>query len=152
VFRATARNPLIIGVLAGIVLRLLPGGLYAPFSETVGLIANAAIGLGLISLGAGLRPADLLRLRGVIWLPVLLKLAVLPALLCFVALAFGVQGQHLVYLVLVGSVPTAMNGYMLARQLGGDAEFYAAVTTLQTVLAVVTMPTALALASQVSSG
>ena len=45
-----------------------------------------------------------------------------------------------------------MNGYMLARQLGGDAEFYAAVTTLQTALAVVTMPAALAWAAQLASG
>ena len=37
-------------------------------------------------------------------------------------------------------------------EVGGDAEFYAAVTTLQTVIAVFTMPAALAIATQLSSG
>src|SRR5690606_15137135 len=152
VARATATNPLIVGVAVGIVLRFVPGGLYAPLDDAVGLVASAAIGMGLISVGAGLRPADMFRLRAAIWFPVVLKLAVLPGILCVIGYGLGVQGPELVYLVLCGSVPTAMNGYMLARQLGGDAEFYAAVTTLQTVLAVFTMPAALAIATQLSSG
>lgn len=152
VFVATAKNPLIIGVLLGLVMRLLPDGLYDPLDGAIGLTADAAIGIGLFSIGAGLRPADMLKPRLAIWAPVALKLVLLPALLCAIALALGVRGPQLVYLVLVGAVPTAMNGYMLARQLGGDAEFYAAVTTLQTVLAVLTMPAALAIATQLSSG
>ena len=84
--------------------------------------------------------------------PVVVKLALLPALLGTTAWAFGVRGPELVYLVLCGAVPTAMNGYMLARQLGGDAEFYAAAATLQTALAVLSMPVVLALAAQLSSG
>ena len=39
-----------------------------------------------------------------------------------------------------------MNGYLLARQLGGDAELYAAVTTLQTAVSFFTIPAMLALA------
>ncbi len=152
VLRATATNPLIIGVLAGIALSWIPGGLYAPLDQTIGLIAGAAIGMGLISIGAGLRVSDMLRLRLAIWFPVVVKLVLLPALLGSIAWALGVRGPELVYLVLCGAVPTAMNGYTLARQLGGDAEFYAAVTTLQTVLAVLTMPVALALAAQLASG
>jgi len=152
VARATATNPLILGVVAALVLRQLPGGLYEPFAGTIDLVANAAIGMGLISLGAGLRPADMLGLRAALWFPVALKLAILPVVLCGLAYALGVRGEELVYLALCGAVPTAMNGYMLARQLGGDAEFYAAVTTLQTMIAVLTIPLALALAVQLSSG
>ncbi len=152
VLKATLTNPLIIGVALAIVLRFLPGGLYEPIDGAIGLVAQAALGMGLIAIGAGLRPKDMLRPRIAIWVPVVLKLAVLPALLCAVAYALGIRGPELVYLTLCGSVPSAMNGYMLARQLGGDAEFYAAVTTLQTVLAVLTMPVALAIAAQLSSG
>lgn len=153
VLRATATNPLIIGVLAAIAMRRLPGGgLYPPLDEAVRLVSNAAIAMGLISVGAGLRPADVLKPRLSIWFPVIVKLALLPLLLGSLAFLFGVRGPELVYLVLCGSVPTAMNGYVLARQLGGDAEFYAAITTLQTALAVFTMPAALALAAQAASG
>lgn len=152
VLKATATNPLIIGVLAGLALRWLPGGLYAPLDQTISLIAGAAIGMGLISIGAGLRISDMLSLRLAIWFPVIAKLVLLPAILASIAWTLGVRGPELAYLVLCGAVPTAMNGYTLARQLGGDAEFYAAVTTLQTVLAVLTMPLALALAAQLASG
>jgi malonate transporter len=35
----------------------------------------------------------------------------------------------LTILALCAAVPTAMNGYLLARQMGGDAPLYAAVAT-----------------------
>lgn len=34
----------------------------------------------------------------------------------------------MLYLALSAAVPTAMNGYLLARHLGGDAELYPAAT------------------------
>ena len=149
---AMATNPLILGVAAGIAFRFIPGGLYAPLSETVHLLGSAAIGTGLLAIGSGLRPADALKPRFAMLVPLTLKLAVFPALLVGVALAFGVSGQQLVYLALCGAVPTAMNGYVLARQLGGDAEFYAAETTLQTGVAFLTMPIVLGIAAQLASG
>jgi malonate transporter len=152
VFRTMAKNPLIIAVAAGLLFRLIPGGLYDPLSRSFGLLGQAAIGMGLLSIGAGLRVADMASLRAAVWVPVVAKLVLMPALMCGLGLLLGVGGNALVYLVLCGAVPTALNGYMLARQLGGDAEFYAAVTTLQTVLAVFTMPVALALAAYAASG
>lgn len=151
VLRKTATNPLILGVVAGLLLRFLPNGLYAPLDEALTLTGEAAIGMGLLTVGAGLRPSDLLRPRLALWVPVVIKLALLPVLLGGFAYALGVRGDDLVYLVLCGSVPTATNGYVLARQLGGDAEFYAAVATLQTALAVLTMPVALAAAAAVGA-
>ncbi|MBO6716645.1 MAG: AEC family transporter [Rhizobiaceae bacterium] len=149
---AMATNPLIIGVALGILCRFIPGGLYEPLGETIDLLGNAAIGIGLLAIGSGLRPAMLLQPRAAMLVPLVLKLAVLPALLIAVALALGVTGPQLIYLALCGSVPTAMNGYVLARQLGGDAEFYAAETTLQTAVAFITMPIVLAVAAQLASG
>jgi predicted permease len=108
--------------------------------------------VGLLTIGAGLRPADALRPRLAMIVPLVLKLVFFPALLATLAFTFGVRGPELVYLTLCGAVPTAMNGFVLARQLGGDAEFYAAETTLQTAVAFLTMPVALALAAQLASG
>ena len=152
VFRAMAKNALIVAVAAGLLVRLLPSGLYGPVDRGFELLGQAAIGMGLLSIGAGLRPADMLSARPAVWFPVVVKLAVMPALMCGMGMAVGLTGLPLVYVVLCGSVPTALNGYMLARQLGGDAGFYAAVTTIQTVLAVLTMPAALTLAAYAASG
>ena len=62
-----------------------------------------------------------------------------------IAVSFGISGNALLYLTLCAAVPTAMNGYLLARQIGGDAELYAAVTTLQTAVSFFSIPALLAL-------
>jgi predicted permease len=106
--------------------------------------------MGLVTIGAGLRVHDLLRPRAPIIVPVMLKLAFFPALLVAIATTFGVDGQELLYLALCAAVPTAMNGYLLARQLGGDAELYAAATTMQTIIAFFTIPMVLAVTAQLA--
>ena len=145
-------NPLILAAFLAVVLRQVPFALYGPINEALVLVASAALGMGLITIGAGLRVADMTSLRFALWLPVFLKLLVFPALLISIAWAMGLQGEQLVYLALCAAVPTAMNGYFLARQLGGDAELYAASTTIQTALSFLSMPLILALAAQLSSG
>ena len=45
------------------------------------------------------------------------------------------------------AVPTSPSAYVLARQMGGDAPLLAQIITLQTILAAITMPIAIALAA-----
>ncbi len=130
VLRNILINPLILSCLAGIVMRFMPFGLYEPLDEALNLVGRAALGMGLIAVGSGLRPEDLIRSDYALLVPVVIKLVLFPLLTMAVAMAFGVTGIELGYLVLCASVPTAMNGYLLARQLGGDAPLYAAVVTL----------------------
>ena len=47
--------------------------------------------------------------------------------------------------VLFAALPTASSSYIMSRQLGGDAPLMAGITTLQTLLAAVTLPLTLAL-------
>jgi predicted permease len=148
--RGMATNPLILASLSAVLMRLSPLGLYAPLNETLDLLGRAALGMGLVTIGAGLRVHDLMRPGAPVLVPLVLKLAFFPALLVAIATAFGVEGQELLYLALCAAVPTAMNGYLLARQLGGDAELYAAATTLQTIVAFFTIPMVLAVTAQVA--
>lgn len=148
VLKKIATNPLILASLSAVLVRLLPGGIYGPLSETLDLVGRAALGMGLVVVGAGLRPGDLVRPSFATVLPVVLKLAVFPALLIGIALALGLSGMQLQYLALCAAVPTALNGYLLARQMGGDAELYAAVTTLQTAVSFVSIPAVLAISAQ----
>jgi malonate transporter len=43
-------------------------------------------------------------------------------------------------MVLWGAMPTASASYILARQMGGDAPLAAAIVTVSTILAFVTVP------------
>lgn len=150
--RTMALNPLILAAFLAILLRFAPFRLYDPINETLILVANAALGMGLVTIGAGLRIGDVASLRFPLWLPVFLKLAIFPVILISLAWSFGLEGAQLEYLALCAAVPTAMNGYFLARQLGGDAELYAAVTTLQTALSFFSIPAVLAVTAQLTSG
>ena len=80
-------------------------------------------------------------------LPVGIKLVVFPVLVIGLGLLAGLDRVTIGLLALCASVPTAMNGYLLAKSMGGDAPFYAAVATLQTAASFVTIPLVLAMAT-----
>ncbi len=80
-------------------------------------------------------------------LAIVLKLAVMPALAIGLGYAFGLSGMNLAVVATCASVPTASNAYVLARQMGGDAPLFAQILTQQTILAAMTMPIVIAIAS-----
>lgn len=152
VMKQIVANPLIIAAGLGILLRYLPGGIPNPIMDGLQLLARAALGMGLLSIGAGLRMRDLFRPAIAVYVPTILKLLVFPFLVVSAALLFGVRGPELSYLALCASVPTAMNGYVLARQMGGDADNYAITVTVQTVVAFFSIPMVLAIVDQLIGG
>jgi malonate transporter len=145
-------NPIIIGALLGVLVNFAGISIYAPVMTAVDLIASASLGLGLVTVGAGLRVADALKPQPSVLMTVVLKLLVFPAVAVLLALAFGLSGEIVVMIALGAAVPTAMNGYVLAKQMGGDADLYAAAATVQTVAAFFTIPVVLYLAGQAAGG
>lgn len=145
-------NPIIIGALLGVLVNFAGISIYAPVMTAVDLIASASLGLGLVTVGAGLRVADALKPQPSVLMTVVLKLLVFPAVAVLLALVFGLSGEILVMIALGAAVPTAMNGYVLAKQMGGDADLYAAAATVQTVAAFFTIPVVLYLAAQAAGG
>ena len=69
----------------------------------------------------------------------------MPAIAIGIALALGLTGANLAVIACCTAVPAASNSYILARQLGGDAPLMAQILTVETMLAAVTMPVAIAL-------
>lgn len=146
--RQFVRNPIIIGCLAGVVFNLLHIQVYPPLMATVDMVARTSLPLGLIMLGAGLRIGDALRPSAAALWPVGLKLIVTPAAAVVIGAALGMDQVTLMALCVCGAVPTAMNGYLLAKQMGGDAPLYAAVATIQTAASFFTIPLMLFLTAQ----
>ena len=50
--------------------------------------------------------------------------------------------------MLAAAVSTAMNGYVLARQMGGDADLYAAAASIQVLVSVFSIPLILLLVGE----
>jgi predicted permease len=80
---------------------------------------------------------------------VFLKLVLMPVMGVALALWFGLSGSNLAIVTACSAVPASSSAYVLARQMGGDAPLLAQIITLQTILAAITMPVVIALASTV---
>ncbi len=145
-------NPMIIGSVLGVAINLLGIEIYKPLMQTVEMVADTSLSLGLIMVGAGLKLADALKPRPLTLLPVVLKLVFMPLVMTGAAYALGMRGEPLLTIAMGASVPTAMNGYVLAKQMGGDAPFYAAVATLQTIASFFTIPMVLATTAYLAGG
>lgn len=143
---ALVKNPLILACLAGIALNLSGIGLPGWSQDTVGLLGRAALPLGLIAVGVALRPAALLRIDRGVLATNSIKLMLMPALVLALAWALGLDTVSRDVALLFAALPTATSAYILARQLGGDAELMAAIITGQTLLAMFTLPLWLQLA------
>lgn len=137
---ALAKNPLILACLAGIALNLTGVGLPGWSQDTMELLGGAALPLGLVAVGVALRPSALLRVdRGVVATNSI-KLLLMPAFVLCLAWALGLDAVSRDVALLFAALPTATSAYILARQLGGDAEMMAAIITGQTLLAMLTLP------------
>jgi malonate transporter len=145
-------NPMIIGSVLGVAVNLMGIRIYDPLMQATELVADASLSLGLIMVGAGLRLADALRPRPLAVLPVVMKLVFMPLVMTGAAYALGMRGEPLLTIAMGASVPTAMNGYVLAKQMGGDAPLYAAVATLQTIASFFTIPMVLAATAYLAGG
>ncbi len=139
-----ARNPLILACLGGALLNLGGIGLPGGTERLLGLLAAASLPLGLLCVGAALRPQEL---RGEA--PALLgncaaRLLLMPLLAFAVAQLLALPALESSLLVLFFALPTAPTAYTLTRQLGGDGHLMAGIITLQTLLAAVSLPLLLA--------
>ena len=140
VARIVTRNPIIWGAFIGLTLNFTGLGIWEPLYTTLDLLGSAALGAGLLAVGAGLRVKAALRPSVLVWTGVLARLVVTPLLVLLLALATGLSGEAFEAAMICAAVPTAMNGYVLARTMGGDADLYAATTTVQTALSFGTIP------------
>ncbi len=147
-----ATNPLIIASVLGILLNFFQVPVYGPVLTAVEMLASASLSLGLVMVGAGLKVSDALRPSLVALLAVFLKLIVMPVFMVGTATLLGIRGDALMVIALGASVPTAMNGYLLAKQMGGDAPLYAAVATIQTVVSFFTIPLVLTVTGYIAAG
>ncbi|MGO2648521.1 MAG: AEC family transporter, partial [Brevibacterium aurantiacum] len=103
-------------------------------------LAAAALPIGLLCVGAGLRRFPLrAQVAGLINSTVA-KLIVLPAVTLLALVLLDVPTTPALVAMIFQSIATASSGYVMARQLGGNSELMAALIAAQTVLMLITLP------------
>ncbi|KUF12209.1 AEC family transporter [Pseudoponticoccus marisrubri] len=143
--RTMLRNPLILACLAGGGLALSGQSLPFGTDRVFALLGQGSLPLGLLCVGAALRPAALRQDGVALALVGAARLLAMPMLAAGMALGLGLGTQEALVLVIFCAIPTAPTAYVLTRQLGGDGTFMAGLVTAQTLAAVVTIPLVLAL-------
>lgn len=147
VIMTVVQNPLIWACAIGIAVNVAHLPLPKIWHDVADALGRSSLGIGLLVTGAGLQLQRLFRPSHAASTAVFLKLVLMPVLAVALALWFGISGSSLVIVAVCAAVPTSSSAYVMARQMGGDAPLLAQIITLQTILAAVTMPIAIALVS-----
>jgi predicted permease len=145
IMMTVVRNPLIWACAIGLALNVLHLPLPRIWHEVADALGRSSLAIGLLLTGAGLQLAGMFRPNFAASLAVFLKLVLMPVIAIALALWFGVSGSSLAIVAACSAVPASSSAYVMARQMGGDAPLLAQIITLQTILAAITMPIAIAL-------
>ncbi len=143
--RELVRNPLILATLAGLLFNL--SGLKLPelASVTLSRIGAAALPLGLMAVGAGLRFGAL---RAAPWLAgglMAIRHLALPLVGITLVLWLDLPALQQAVIVAFAAMPTSSSAYVLASRMGGNGGYVAGLVTVSTLLAMVGLPAALGL-------
>jgi len=140
-WRELAKNPLVLATLAGLMWNLSGVPLPGPAGQFLGRLAEAAIALGLLAVGAALkldgRPGGGYA-AGSWFLAV--KLLALPVAAIGLARLMGLTGIGYDVLLAYAALPTASSAYILAQRMGGDGRSVAWLISVGTLLAMLTLP------------
>lgn len=135
-----ARNPFILATLVGGLLNVTGIGLPPIISQMIDIMADASLLLGLLIAGAGL-DLSLDRSRATLALLTTgLRFVVMPVIALSACVLAGLDGVAMATVIVFCSSPTATASYVLARQMGGDADLMAVIITVQTGFGLVSIP------------
>jgi predicted permease len=139
-FGSLLRNPIVVGVLAGIVWGGVGLGIPGPLQRFLDLLAGAAPPAALFALGASLVE---FRIRGALresLLVVALKLVALPLLVWILAaFVFDVRPLWTAVAVLSAALPTGANAFLLAQRYDVYVQRSATIVLVSTVASIVTL-------------
>lgn len=141
--RPILRNPLILACLVGAAVNLAGVPLGYGVGALLKLLAGTSLPLGLLCVGAALRPHALGRELRPLFFNSCARLVLMPALAFAVAKALGLPPAEAAIMVIFFGLPTAPTSYVLTRQLGGDGHLMAGIITLQTLLSALTLTAAI---------
>ncbi|UWR22315.1 AEC family transporter [Sulfitobacter sp. S190] len=134
------RNPLVQACVVGLTINQSGIEIPATLATTLDMIGRGALGVGLMAIGAGISLRRLARVRLVVLAGAFLRPFLASAVFVGMGTWVGLGQAQLMAGVLVFAAPAASNGYIVAKQMGGDAELYADVLTWQVCLSLLALP------------
>jgi len=132
------RNPIIIGVLAGIPFSVFQIEFPVILKTSMNYMANLTTPLSLMAIGATLTASNLkFGFRDTLTASSL-KLIIMPVMFAFATFAFGFRGEAFVILFVNSAVPTAVSSYIMADIMKCDSRLAANIVIVTTFFSVFT--------------
>jgi predicted permease len=135
-----ATNPFLVASISGVIVGLSGLTIPAPIMAPLEMLAQAAIPVALISVGATMNWGALARLDLFSGILVSTKLVLTPAITVLACVALRVDPAFAATLTLFAALPTASAAHVLAAGFGADRELSATLVAQTTLLAAATLP------------
>lgn len=133
------KNPLIIGIAAGIVVQLIGLKLPEAVESAANMIGKAASPLMLFLLGAFFEFKGIGTYKKQLATVCIGRLIVVPAIFLTVSVLCGIRGVELAAMIAIFGSPTAISSFTMTQQMGGDSALAGDIVVFTSALSCVTM-------------
>lgn len=133
------KNPLIIGIAAGIVVQLIGLELPEAVESAANMIGKAASPLMLFLLGAFFEFKGIGTYKKQLATVCIGRLIVVPAIFLTVSVLCGIRGVELAAMIAIFGSPTAISSFTMTQQMGGDSALAGDIVVFTSALSCVTM-------------
>lgn len=134
-----AKNPIILGILTGLIVGLLGIDFPVIVDKTVNSVAQMATPLALITIGAGFEGRKALaKIRPTIAAS-MIKLVIQPLIFLPVAAWMGFRGEQMIAILIMLASPTTPSCYIMAKNMDNDGVLTASVIVMTTLLVAFTL-------------
>ena len=132
--KSIVTNPLIIGCFIGGSINFLAIDIPVILENTIQILGQAALPMGLLSVGFGLVLREMKSSKKDIFASTFAKLLITPIIMFVVAKYFDLDSTMISVLLIFAVLPTAPSSFILARQLGGNIGLMSSIITVQTLI------------------
>ncbi|MDD4372004.1 MAG: AEC family transporter [Anaerostipes sp.] len=133
------KNPIILGILAGIPFSLLNVDFPAIADKCISNIAVTATPIALLCVGAGFEGKKALAKMKPTVAATLIKLWILPLIFLPFAAYFGFRGEGLIAILIMLGSPTTVSCYVMAKAMNNDAVLTSSIVVLATALSSISL-------------
>jgi len=133
------KNPSNVMIAIGILLAVFDLSLPVMVSGSINTVANLATPLALLCLGGGMVFKGFDAKFKYAAIASVIKVIIMPIIITTIAVLFGFRDYELAVIVILVGVPSAVVGYAMAAQMGGDTYVAGTIVVISTIMSAVTL-------------
>ena len=137
------KNPLIISTFSGLIFAFFKIPIPTFISGTLDIIGETAASMGLLILGATITITGLKENKLPITIAVFLRNFFSPFLFLTAGALLGFRGDEMIILAIISSAPAAINCFVMAKQMGADADISAFGVSFTSIFSIISVFTSI---------